>query len=538
MIRRLLSLLSLLLIVGGSLFAQSGGNKITESPQALPEEACNFSIYGLSPNGRYIYGGSPSSTAFCYDTEKKVSTLFVSEDGSTRYRIYAVTNDGKLFLSKDDEGTIICDMDKKTLQTLQSPLAEYPDVIPAYVTPNGKHLVGYMMDPSFAQESMTVPIYGSCGEDGTWTLQLLPMLATDYFKEKPNYTQAFFCSPDGKKILGRQNTNTGTDRPLYWVLDEAGKYQCTTPADAYLYNLDAPLPGPMPEWEDYVTADYEKEPEKYEEQEAKYNEAYEKWEKERDAVLKNVFTDLTWQEMATASGYWMISIQELKGEGEDITSVSYPGALNVHTGLVESLNIPEAYRMGGLGRTADGGWICYPDGNNETKDFNSYVIYPDGKKVSMIAYLKDLTGSDLTDYFTYTYTPYGSTEPITATDIGTVHFSADGKTLTSCAINMAGTPYNRNAFLRLENSFLAKPTGTTPLLEGQQLSLAIQWHDNALHFSEPQTGVLYLFDTAGSLIYSYTLKACSKVAISELPQSVYIAQLVTTQGTQAVRFVF
>ena len=68
MTRKLLSSLLLLLALSYALTAQQTGCKITQEPKALPAEACNFSIYGMSPNGRYIYGGNPSGEAFCYDT--------------------------------------------------------------------------------------------------------------------------------------------------------------------------------------------------------------------------------------------------------------------------------------------------------------------------------------------------------------------------------------------------------------------------------------------------------------------------------------
>ena len=103
-----------------------------------------------------------------------------------------------------------------------------------------------------------------------------------------------------------------------------GTYTCSTPCDSFLYNLDVPLPGPMPKWSDYVTADYDTETELWEQQRDAYNKAYDEWTKKRDAVLSGHYTDLTWQEMATASGYWMISIQEIQGEGDDMTTVSYP----------------------------------------------------------------------------------------------------------------------------------------------------------------------------------------------------------------------
>ncbi len=536
MIRKLLSPLLLLLALSYALTAQQKGCRITQEPKALPAEACDFSIYGTSPNGRYIYGGSPNSTAFCYDTLRDTTSLFLSETGVEKSMIYAVSDDGEIFVAQDGKGTFVYDMAQKKLHEIKTPESNWPDVRPVYVTPDAKHLVGYLMDPTYEQESMTLPIYGTRAEDGSWTIKKLPMLDKDYLGRKPNYTQAFFCSPDGKKILGRQNTYNGSDRPLFWQLDEQEQYQCSTPCDSFLYNLDAPLPGPEPEWDDYVTADYEQDSVLYNQQEAEFNKAYDAWEKAYKKVVKGVSPDLAWQVMSPASGSWMISIQEGIGEGDDYTTISYPGALNVADGSIERINIQKAYGLGGLGRTDDGGWICYPDGTLDPNDRTTYVVYPDGKKLTMLEYLKQLTGKELSPAFTYSYTPNGETEQKSITDMETVNFSADGKTLAACAVDMTGTHYYRNAYLRIDKQILAQPLGVAPV-ELQRDALSILWQGDALHFSEPATGTLYLYDTTGRLLDSYTLTAASRLSLTDLAQGLYIGQLVTERGASTVRFV-
>ena len=534
MTRKLLSSLLLFLALSYALTAQQTGCKITQKPKALPAEACNYSIYGTSPNGRYIYGNSPNSTAFCYDTERDTTSLFLSETGAEKYTIYAVSDAGEIFVALDEIGAFVYNMVQEKLHEIKTPDSNWPDVRPVYVTPDAKHLVGYVMDPTYAQKSMTLPIYGTRGEDGSWTIKTLPMLDKDYLGNKPHYTQAFFCSPDGKKILGRQNTRNGSDRPLFWQLDEQGQYQCSTPCDSFLYNLDVPLPGPQPEWEDYVTADYETEPDLYSQQEAEFNKAYDAWLEAYDKVFKGVAIDLAWQIMSPASGYWMISIQEEVGEG--YANISYPGALNVADGSLERINIKEAYGLGGVGRTNDGGWLCYPDGSRSRSDRNTYIVYPDGKKMNMLEYLKNLTSKDLSEFFTYSYMPDGETEQKSITDMGTVQFSADGKTLVACAVDRTGTNYYRNAYLRIDKHFLAQPLGVAPV-ELQPDELSILWQGEALLFSEPATGTLYLYDTAGRLLDSYTLAATSRLSLTDLAQGLYIGQVVTERGVSTVRFI-
>ena len=485
MTRKLLSSLLLLLALSYEVTAQQTVCKITQEPKALPAEACNFSIYGTSPNGRYIYGGSPNSTAFCYDTERDTTSLFLSETGAEKYMIYAVSDAGEIFVAQDEVGAYVCNMAQEKLHEIKTPESNWPDVRPVYVTPDAKFLVGYLMDPTYAQASMALPIYGTRGEDGSWTIKTLPMLDKDYLGNKPNYTQAFFCSPDGKKILGRQNTRNGSDRPLFWQLDEQGQYQCSTPCDSFIYNLDAPLPGPEPDWDDYVTADYEKDPDLYEKQEAKFNKDHNAWLEAYDKVVKGVAPDQAWQIMSPASGYWMISIQELIGEGDDYTT---------------------------------------------------YVVYPDGRKLTILEYLKSVTGKDLSEFFTYSYTPYGETEQKSITDMGTIAISADGKTIAACAVDMTGTNYYRSAYLRIDKQFLAQPLGIAPI-ELQRDELSILWQGDALLFSEPATGTLYLYDTAGRLLDSYTLVAASRLSLTDLAQGLYIGQVVTERGVSTVRFI-
>ena len=534
MTRKLLSSLLLLLALSYAVTAQQTGCKITQEPKALPAEACNFSIYGTSPNGRYIYGGSPNSTAFCYDTQRDTTSLFLSETGAEKYMIYAVSDEGEIFVSQDEVGAFVYNMAQEKLHEIKTPESDWPDVRPVYVTPDAKFLVGYVMDPTYAQASMTLPIYGTRGEDGSWTIKTLPVLDKDYLGLKPHYTQAFFCSSDGKKILGRQNTRNGSDRPLFWQLDEQGQYQCSTPCDSFLYNLDAPQPGPQPEWEDYVTADYEQDPDLYKKQEAEFNKAYDAWLEVYDKVFKGVTADLAWQIMSPASGYWMISIKEEVGEG--YANISYPGALNVSDGSIERINIKEAYGLGGVGRTNDGGWICNPDGSRSLSDRSTYVVYPDGKKMTMLEYLKSLTGKDLSEFFTYSYTPDDETEQKSITDMGAIAISADGKTLASCAVDMTGMHSCRNAYLRIDKQFLAQPLGVAPV-ELQPNGLSIRWQGDALLFSEPATGTLYLYDMAGRLLDSYTLAAASRLSLTDIAQGLYIGQVVTERGVSTVRFV-
>ena len=194
MTRKLLSSLLLFLALSYALAAQQTGCKITQEPKALPAEACNYSIYGTSPNGRYIYGNSPNSTAFCYDTERDTTSLFLSETGAEKYMIYAVSDAGEIFVAQDEVGAFVYNMAQEKLHEIKTPESNWPDVRPVYVTPDAKFLVGYLMDPTYAQESMTLPIYGTRAEDGSWTIKTLPMLDKDYLQENPNYTQAFFLS--------------------------------------------------------------------------------------------------------------------------------------------------------------------------------------------------------------------------------------------------------------------------------------------------------------------------------------------------------
>ena len=120
--------------------------------------------------------------------------------------------------------------------------------------------------------------------------------------------------------------------------------------------------------------------------------------------------------------------------------------------------------------------------------------------------------------------------------MGTVQFSADGKTLVSCAVDMTGAQYYRNAYLRIDKHFLAQPLGVAPI-QIERGDLSIRWQGDALHFSEPTTGALYLYDTTGRLLDSYTLTATSSLSLTDLAQGLYIGQLVTERGVSTVRFI-
>lgn len=93
------------------------------------------------------------------------------------------------------------------------------------------------------------------------------------------------------------------------------------------------------------------------------------------------------------------------------------------------------------------------------------------------------------------------------------------------------------AFKKLLDDIKKQETSIDTILRKQQSSSKIVCYNQALHFTEPTTGVLDLYDLEGRLLCHYNLKETSKVEIGILPQGTYIAKLFANGKDISVRFI-
>lgn len=236
--RRLsLAFLSVGLLFCSTLFSHTlRAQGIVEGPVMLTgdlETSCI--IGGISANGRYIFGMNPEAS-FCYDRETKKS--FYS---SQNHKIVSVFDNGDMlvFVTGGNGGITTGTNHKFTPFT--SPDSEYPFVGPLYATPDGKYVCG-----NVAKEAggFTLrPFVGIRQEDGSYKLSILEILEKDVLGLEAQFTNAMFCSEDGKQVFGLQKDWTGRlDRFIVWEMDKEGKYHIRGLDDSTFFGETIPLP--------------------------------------------------------------------------------------------------------------------------------------------------------------------------------------------------------------------------------------------------------------------------------------------------------
>lgn len=209
---------------------------IVEGPIMLTgehETACI--IGGISSNGRYIFGFN-SENSFRYDLTTKKSYY-----PAKQHRIVSVFDNGDMLIFVGEgSGGVITGADQK-FTAFTSPDPDYPFVGPLFASADGKHICG-----NVAKEKggfTLKPFVGIRQEDGSYKLSILEVLPQDVLGTEPQFTNAMFCSQDGKKIFGLQKDWTGfLDRFMVWEMGADNQYHIQGLDDATFFGTQIPLP--------------------------------------------------------------------------------------------------------------------------------------------------------------------------------------------------------------------------------------------------------------------------------------------------------
>lgn len=283
-------LLMMLCCLWGTSYAQNSTPhfSIVSEPKysAYIPNTYSVGIQGMSANDRYIWGNDGRTVALVIDLQddKVVNYNDLELDGVESsnyiYDVVSVANSGEILIMRrspmgEEYSCFMLSADAKSKQELTSPNLDFPYVDARAMTPDAQFVVGNLGNSFWEQQ----PYVASRNEDGTYTFTLLKFEEEDAMGATSVYNQALYVTADGSYVMGKQTDWTGQyPRFIMWEKQSDGSYLFTTPLDHIIYDLSAEKPGAAPDWDDYVTIEWdenmsEEDQAKYDEQEAAFYKA-------------------------------------------------------------------------------------------------------------------------------------------------------------------------------------------------------------------------------------------------------------------------
>lgn len=255
--------------------------------QFAEEEFVTESVWpiGISADGNVTWGYNPVGSLGYYHfdyTENHVTWTEYTDADYYGIKVAGIPYDGRPLVS-NYLTSYFFDFDTEEKVYLESP-DEFLGVDAWDISADAKYIGCNLTDDEF----LVIPMCAEKQEDGTYRMIYLDYDKYDAMGCIAQYTQVRYISEDGQYIMGIQPDNRGMcGRLVVWVRQSDGSYKFTTPLDDYLYDFDCPKPGYTPEWDDYVTADPEKEEDEFNKQMEEFDKAWNDFEIAYDKFTRN-----------------------------------------------------------------------------------------------------------------------------------------------------------------------------------------------------------------------------------------------------------
>ena len=375
----------------------------------------NFVIpIGLSSNGNITWGYNPVGSLGYYnfdDPNNPVTWTEYTDADVYGIRVVGVPYDDIPLVSNYLSSFFV---DLKTGEKTYMNLPDENLGLDAWdITADGKYVGCNITDDAF----LVIPLIGERQEDGTFKYTYLEYDEYDAMGCTAQYTQVRHVSEDGKYIMGIQPDNRGmSGRLVVWTRQEDGTYKFSTPLDDLLYDFTCEKPGYTPEWDDYVTANPETEPEIFAEQEAKFNEAWDTYEINYDKFTRNRSNIEMFSTLEGTNGNKIIfSYNDYRTEEREgmLTPVIYDYVNNKITVYDQLTSSATAYE------NLPGGGDIIDDG------FELLAFDNDGNQKTFADWFIENTNSDFT----------------TVMSTGVPYFSTNGKSLLLVGDNYENAAY-------------------------------------------------------------------------------------------------
>ena len=356
---------------------------------------------GISANGNILWGTDPIGTVAFYDFDNTESPLqWISYEGNTDFglKVAGITSDNKIIVSSYTN-SFFYDINDHSIIDIESPDEDFGLDVWA-VTPDGKYLGCNLANDEFD----VIPMIGIMQDDGTYKIDYLDYDPKDAMGCNSQYTQVRHISDDGKYIMGIQPDDRGmAGRIVVWTRQDDGTYEFSTPLDDFLYDFTCEKPGAAPEFDDYVTADYETERDLFDKQYEEYNKIWDAYEHNYTKFTKGSNLEMYNTLKTTRDSKMMLTYYDYtNGRDGQATPLFY----DCETGNIKFY--PCDYE-GTAAETLPGGGEIIDNGSD------LMAIDNEGNETPFFEWLENLTGKNESELFTWT----GSL-PM---------FSADGKSL-------------------------------------------------------------------------------------------------------------
>ena len=413
--------LSVMLSLVTFIFAQSNDKVTLTSPAYLDEFNTNdINATGVNSNGRFVYGMNASGSAAIYDFESAnpFTLIEATPDNYFGISVAGFTPDGRALLSTYTKSYFYNPVTGEE-EYIESPDPNYG--LDAWdMSEDGKYIGCNLTTEDF----FVIPMLAEKQEDGTFKFTYLEYDPEDAMGCLAQYTQVRYISDDASYIIGIQPDNRGMGgRLVIWEKQEDGTYKFTTPLDEFLYDLSVEKPGLAPEWEDFVTADPDNEPELFQQQADEYNKAFDEYELNYGKFTRNQSAlEIYAMNKCTRNNTVGLTFYDNRdGLGNNnMISVFY----DCETGLIT--DYPEIINSIGFEQLPGGGHIVATDNGGL---YSLTAIDKEGVARPFEEWLNELTGTDISQYYTFTYYDFINDQEIEGVFPGLPYFSNDGKNL-------------------------------------------------------------------------------------------------------------
>lgn len=363
---------------------------------------------GLSADGSITWGYNPVGSLGYFNFNKTENPVSWTEYTDADY--YGIKVAGIPFsgipLVSNYLSSFFFDLETGEKEYIESPDPELG--IDAWdISSDGKYIACNLTDDAF----LVLPMVAEKQEDGTYKISYLEYDEYDAMGCIAQYTQTRYISEDGNFIMGIQPDNRGmSGRLVVWTRQADGTYEFSSPLDDFLYNTEYEKPGYAPEWDDYVTADYEKEPDEFAKQEAEFNEAWNKYELNYDNFTRNrSYIDMYSTSKETRCNKICLAYNDYRTE--DNAGVIIP--------LIYDCDEAKIIEYPNLGESATAVEQLPGGGNIIDNGFELVTFDNEGNEKMFTDWFKEITDFDMTEII-YSGIPY---------------FSEDGKSLMITGTN-------------------------------------------------------------------------------------------------------
>ena len=527
--KKLFTLVAALLMMSAANAQSASDEKVkAEGPNYVDEFYENYVMTrGVSADGTYIYGNIGADVPGCIYNVKTNEPMIVLDpekgDMTLGVNVVGITYDGLAFVNENDV-TYVLNLNDGTKTYLKSPVADFGmDVWD--VTSDGSFFAGNITsEDGFYCE----PLYGEKQEDGTFKMVQLDYPREDAMGCMAQFSQARFVSEDGNHIFGIQADARGmAGRLLVWTRQADGTFTYEMPFDDIIFDKSVGQPGSVPEFEDYVTADSETDPDLFNQQYDEFIKAFEEFQQKYNDFTRHSALDIFMMNRARRSsviyaGLDQAYIPEGSEDYEEI--VCRPIMYDCETGTV-------TYNEQAVGHAFDqlpgGGYITF-DNSSEVL-YQTSVVKEDGTVQEFSEWLNELCGIDLSeDYYMELSNPFTGQEFV-GVFVGLPYFSNDGKTLVMAATDL-DFMLTTGVITFDRDVFAMTATGIKPNVVSKVL-----FANNKLNIGDGVQGKVVVYNASGAKCGEFDVNGTAD--LSSMGAGAYIVNVNTEKGNSTLKVI-